>query len=86
MTYRPLSLIAAAALLPSLVSCGSAPDATLPTLSQEALDAVSDDAGAPKDQLARQVDELFTMEGLGETRAVLVLADGKVAAERYAPG
>lgn len=86
MTYRPLSLIAAAALLPSLVSCGSAPDATLPPLSQEALDAVSDDAGAPKDQLARQVDELFTMEGLGETRAVLVLADGKVAAERYAPG
>jgi CubicO group peptidase (beta-lactamase class C family) len=86
MTYRPLSLIAAVALLPSLVSCGSAPDAILPPLSQEALDAVSDDAGAPKDQLARQVDELFTMEGLGETRAVLVLADGKVAAERYAPG
>lgn len=86
MTYRPLSLIAATALLPSLVSCGSAPDATLPPLSQEALNAVSDDAGAPKDQLARQVDELFTMEGLGETRAVLVLADGNVAAERYAPG
>ncbi|WP_252259363.1 serine hydrolase domain-containing protein [Erythrobacter aurantius] len=86
MTYRPLSLIAAAALLPSLVSCGSAPDPALPPLTQEALDAVTEDAGAPKDQLARQVDELFTMEGLGETRAVLVLADGKVAAERYAPG
>ncbi|BDW80884.1 hypothetical protein MACH24_03220 [Erythrobacter sp. Dej080120_24] len=86
MTYRPLSLIAAAALLPSLVSCGSAPDPALPPLTQDALDAVTEDAGAPKDQLARQVDELFTMEGLGETRAVLVLADGKVAAERYAPG
>ena len=63
-------------------TCSSGP----PPLSEQALAAVTDDAGAPKDQLARQVDELFTTEGLGETRAVLVMADGEIAAERYADG
>ncbi|MEM7780398.1 MAG: serine hydrolase [Pseudomonadota bacterium] len=50
------------------------------------MSAVSQDAGAPRDQLAREIDDLFSKEGLGETRAVLLLANGKVAAERYAPG
>lgn len=86
MTARFKASIVAAACLPALISCGEAPPAALPPLSQEALDAVSNDAGAPKDQLARQVDELFTTEGLGETRAVLLMADGKIAAERYAEG
>ena len=78
------------ALLPALAfaaaSCGEAPQTPPPVLTESALAAVSQDAGAPRDQLAREVDDLFTMEGLGETRAVLVLADGKVAAERYGEG
>ena len=86
MITRLASSIAAIALLPALASCGSAPPDALPPLSDEALAAVSEEAGAPRDQLARQVDELFTMEGLGETRAVLLYADGKLAAERYAEG
>ena len=86
MITRLAPSIAAIALLPALASCGSAPPDALPPLSDEALAAVSEDAGAPRDQLARQVDELFTMEGLGETRAVLLYADGKLAAERYAEG
>lgn len=86
MTYRPLPLIAAAALLPSLVSCSDGTPTVLPPLSNEALSAVTEDAGAPTEQLARQIDELFTAEGIGETRAVLVLADGKIAAERYGEG
>ncbi|MFU7527175.1 serine hydrolase domain-containing protein [Qipengyuania sp. ASV99] len=90
MTLRLPPHIAAAALLPALaaiaVSCSEAPDPAPPPLSAEALAAVSEDAGAPKDQLAREVDDLFTAEGLGETRAVLLLADGKVAAERYSAG
>lgn len=86
MTTRFTASIAAAALLPVLASCGQPATTAPPPLSQEALDAISRDAGAPMDQLARQVDELFTKEGLGETRAVLLLADGKVAAERYAEG
>lgn len=84
---RPIhASIAAAALLPALISCGEAPPPAPPPLSQDALDAVTNDAGAPMDQLARQIDELFTKEGLGETRAVFLMVDGKVAAERYATG
>ncbi len=78
------ALCCAPALL-LLAACGSAPPAEAP-LSPEALAAVTDNAGAPKDQLARQIDDLFTAEGLGETRAVVVMANGKLAAERYGPG
>ena len=78
------ALLLAPALL-MLAGCGTAPPAEAP-LSEEALAAVTKDAGAPKDQLARAIDDLFTMQGLGETRAVVVMADGKLAAERYGAG
>lgn len=68
-----------------LSACGAAPPVDAP-LSEAALAAVTDDAGAPKDQLARALDDLFTAPDVGETRAVLVMADGKIAAERYAEG
>ena len=51
-----------------------------------ALAAVTDQAGAPRDQLAREIDDLFTVESLGETRALVVMADGELAAERYGEG
>jgi CubicO group peptidase (beta-lactamase class C family) len=86
MIGRFASSIAALALLPALISCSDSADVPPPPLSEEALTAVSRDAGAPRDQLAREVDDLFRLEGLGETRAVLVLVDGKLAAERYAEG
>ena len=76
-------LIAPALLL--LAGCGAAPPGEA-TLSENALTAVTADAGAPRDQLARAIDDLFTAEGIGETRAVLVMANGKLAAERYGPG
>lgn len=76
-------LLAPALLL--LTGCGAAAPAETP-LSEKALAAVTDDAGAPKDQLARQIDEIFTAPGVGETRAVVLMANGKIAAERYAPG
>ena len=53
-----------------LAACGSTPPGQAP-LSEAALAAVTADAGAPKDQLARSIDDLFTMPGLGETRAVV---------------
>ena len=89
MTLRPAVHNHAGLLAPALLmlaGCGTAtPPAEVP-LAPAALAAVTADAGAPKDQLARQIDDLFTIEGLGETRAVVVMAEGKLAAERYGPG
>lgn len=78
------ALTPALALL-MLAACNAAPAADAP-LSDEAKAAVTKDAGAPKDRLAREIDDLFTKPGLGETRAVVVMANGKIAAERYGPG
>lgn len=85
MKARFASLILPMAMLPALVSCGESVAVPEP-LSEEALAAVTANAGAPTEELAREVDDLFTMPGLGETRALLVMADGKIAAERYAAG
>ncbi|MEO0906796.1 MAG: serine hydrolase [Pseudomonadota bacterium] len=90
MTRRLTRSTAVMVLLPTLglltASCSEPPPAASTTLSEAALAAISPNAGAPRDQLAREIDDLFTMQDLGETRAVLVLIDGEVAAERYAPG
>ena len=86
MNSRVRSLIALALLPTSLVACGAPGPAEKPELSSEALAAVTENAGAPSKALAREVDDLFTMEGLGETRALIVMKDGKIAAERYADG
>jgi CubicO group peptidase (beta-lactamase class C family) len=68
-----------------LAGCGSnAP--SQPPLSPAALKAVGKHPGAPRKKLARAVDALFTRKDVGETRAVLVLHDGAVAAERYEDG
>ena len=84
MRYPPC-LIAALAALPALSGCSSGPAAPEP-LSQEALAAVAKSPGAPTKELARAVDDAFTAEGVGETRAVVVMHGGYIAAERYAPG
>jgi CubicO group peptidase (beta-lactamase class C family) len=85
--FKPAPALVPALLVPALLlaGCGNAP-ASPPPLSEAALAAVTDKAGAPRDQLAREIDDLFTLPGLGETRAVVVMADGELAAERYAPG
>lgn len=82
---RSLLPIASLAMLPPLSSCGEVQQEPAP-LSEEALAAVTEDAGAPARDLAREMDDLFSKEGLGETRAFLVMQNGVVAAERYGDG
>ncbi len=78
------------ALLPApllaLTACsgGNSAAPAEPPVSEEAMMAVSDDPGVSRETLARQVDRLFTEENIGETRAVIVMHNGKIAAERYA--
>ena len=83
MILRSRSLIAFVLATTSLASCGGPGPAEEPPLSEEALAAVTDNAGAPRKALAREIDDLFEMEGLGDTRALIVMHDGKIAAERY---
>ena len=86
MIMRPASRIALALATSSLASCGSPGPAEEPPLSEEALAAVTEDPGAPTRALARAADELFMLDGLGETRALVVYHGGALAVERYAPG
>ncbi len=81
-SFRPALLCP---ILVLLAACGSS-DPAPPPLTEKALAAVTDDAGAARDQLSREIDDLFTRDGLGETRAVVLMADGKLAAERYGEG
>jgi CubicO group peptidase (beta-lactamase class C family) len=51
-----------------------------------ALKAVVENPGVNREKLARAVDEAFTREGIGETRALIVMHGGEVVAERYGEG
>ncbi|ABC64782.1 serine hydrolase domain-containing protein [Erythrobacter litoralis] len=85
MQRRTLPLIASLACVTSLVACGD-PAPVERELTEAAIAAVSENPGAPTRQLARQLDDLFADETLGETRAAVVMHGGEIAAERYAPG
>lgn len=77
-----------AASLPALLlaACGDPAPAPDVPLTPEAVAAVAEEPGVDRDKLARAVDELFTREDIGETRALIVLHGGEVAAERYGEG
>ncbi|HEX4848695.1 MAG TPA: serine hydrolase [Novosphingobium sp.] len=87
MPARRLSLILPLLALPALIGCGGETAPPPPAApSAEALKAVVDKPGVSREKLAGAVDALFSAEDTAETRAVLVLKDGRIVAERYGPG
>jgi CubicO group peptidase (beta-lactamase class C family) len=87
MVAHPKFLILPLLALPVLIGCGKADGpAELPKLPDTALAAVAEKPGVPREKLARAVDALFSSDVTAETRAVLVLHDGRTVAERYGPG
>lgn len=70
--------------LPALIGCGNGKSADPPP-SPAALAAVVEKPGVARNKLVRAADALFTDSAIGETRALLVLRNGKIVAQRYAP-
>ncbi len=86
MPARRLSLILPLLLAPALAACGSSDKPGPAPLDAAALNAVVGQPGAPREALARAIDDMFADTEAGETRAILVMRGGSVVAERYAPG
>ena len=86
MPTRRLSLILPLLALPSLIACGPQATSPEPALPAAALNAVAKNPGVRREALARAVDQLFSAPEADETRAVIVMHDGRIVAERYAPG
>ena len=74
--------------LPALCACqAGSPDGAAPPAppSAASLDAVTRSPGANRAGVARAIDAIFAEE-TGETRALVVLHDGRIIAERYGVG
>ena len=69
-----------------LAGCAQSGPPPPPPLPEGALEVISENPGVDREKLARAVDALFTREGIGETRALVVMHRGEVAAERYGEG
>ena len=80
----PRGPVLVSAIAGLLGACSQEGPPPVPPLPEEALQAVVVEPGVSREGLARAVDELFTTEGLGETRALIVMRNGEIVAERYA--
>ncbi len=85
-SFIRMCLILPLGLLPALTGCHGAASNGSPPLRQSALAAIAAHPDAPRHALAAAVDALFTDPAVGETRAVVVMHDGRIIAERYGPG
>lgn len=72
--------------LPTLWGCGESAPAGPPAASEAALAAISDDGGAPREELGRAIDALFEAEAVGRTHALVIMKRGSVIVESYGEG
>ncbi len=79
---RAPSLLAAVLL----ASCGQDGPPPPPPLPEAAMAAVVAEPGTLREPLARAIDDLFTSEEAQETRALVIMHNGKIVAERYGEG
>lgn len=70
----------------ALAGCSRNAEPTVPPLDPLALAAVAPQPGIARAPLARAIDDLFRDDAAGETRALVILANGRTVAERYGPG
>ncbi|WP_379552895.1 serine hydrolase domain-containing protein [Qipengyuania sp. DGS5-3] len=84
--FSSTPLIPALALAATLSACSEAPPSEPTPLTEDAMAAIGPEPGTARETLARAVDDIFTAEGVGETRAVLVMREGEIIAERYSAG
>ncbi len=72
--------------VPALFGCSSPTPVELPPPDDAAKAAVVEKPGVNRDRLVRTADALFTDTRNAETRALIVLYNGRTVVERYAPG
>lgn len=80
----PSALVLASAF--ALAACSQDGPPPEPPLDEAVLNTVVVDPGISQEALARAIDDVFTAEGVGETRALIVMYNGEIVAERYADG
>lgn len=86
MPVRRLLHIFALLALPVLWGCGQSEPQVTPPPSSASLAAITDEGGAPREQLGQTIDALFDEEAAGKTHALIVMKRGSVIVERYGEG
>ncbi len=83
-TLRPL--IAALAMMPALLSCSDGAVVEDPAQLRAAMAYIGESPGVARSKLHAAIDPLFGDGPEGGARAVIVMRQGRIVAERYAPG
>ena len=86
MSLRHLALASPVCLILSLTACGGGSEPDLGP-SESELAVIAKSPGVGRERLAMDFADLFDdQQGVGETRAAMVMHGGEIVAERYADG
>ena len=86
LSLRHLALASPVCLVLSLTACGGGAEPDLGP-SESELAVIAKSPGVGRERLAMDFADLFDdKQGVGETRAAMVMHGGEIVAERYADG